>query len=69
MAGKKISDPFENALKLADGIPPGKKLSALQRGAEAALSKRLFFICGALKSGTTWLQLMLDAHPEIACRG
>ena len=29
----------------------------------------MFFICGAIKSGTTWLQLMLNAHPEIACRG
>ncbi len=69
MAGKKRSDPFDKALKLADGIPEWEELSALQRGAEAALSKRLFFISGALKSGTTWLQLMLDGHPEIACRG
>ena len=69
MAGKKRSDPFDKALKLADAMPAWEELSALQRGAEAALSKRLFFICGALKSGTTWLQLMLDGHPRIACRG
>jgi len=69
MTGKKTADPFEKALKLAGSIPPWEELSTLQRDAEAALSKRLFFICGALKSGTTWLQLMLDAHPEIACRG
>lgn len=24
---------------------------------------------GFMKSGTTWLQLLLDAHPEIACKG
>lgn len=30
---------------------------------------RLFFIGGSLKSGTTWLQLLLNAHPAIACRG
>ena len=24
---------------------------------------------GFLKSGTTWLQLLLDAHPEIVCKG
>jgi hypothetical protein len=33
------------------------------------LSKQLFFIGGALGSGTTWLQVLLDQHPEISCRG
>lgn len=28
-----------------------------------------FFVCGAPKSGTTWLQRMLDAHPQIQCSG
>jgi hypothetical protein len=28
-----------------------------------------FFLVGAAKSGTTWLQLVLDGHPEITCRG
>jgi hypothetical protein len=28
-----------------------------------------FFVCGAPKSGTTWLQRILDAHPEVACSG
>lgn len=28
-----------------------------------------FFVCGAPKSGTTWLQRMLDAHPQIHCSG
>ncbi|MDJ0896918.1 MAG: sulfotransferase [Alphaproteobacteria bacterium] len=31
--------------------------------------KQLFFVCGVVRSGTTWLQLLLDTHPEIACRG
>lgn len=35
----------------------------------AALAKPLFFIAGTERSGTTWLQLLMDAHPEIACRG
>lgn len=26
-------------------------------------------MCGAPKSGTTWLQRILDAHPEICCSG
>lgn len=33
------------------------------------LSRPLFFVAGAPKSGTTWLQLMLDGHPEIYCAG
>ena len=33
------------------------------------LSRQLFFIAATEKSGTTWLQLMLDAHPSVTCRG
>ena len=29
----------------------------------------VFFVVGYQKSGTTWLMRMLDAHPEILCRG
>lgn len=29
----------------------------------------VFFVCGAPKSGTTWLQRILDAHPEVCCSG
>lgn len=29
----------------------------------------LFIVTGVTKSGTTWLQRMLDCHPEIACGG
>ena len=29
----------------------------------------LFFVCGTGKCGSTWLQLLLDAHPDIICRG
>jgi hypothetical protein len=31
--------------------------------------KQIFFIGGTMKSGTTWLQLLLDAHPEVSCNG
>jgi sulfotransferase family protein len=31
--------------------------------------KQIFFVGGAIKSGTTWLQLLLDAHPEVSCNG
>jgi Sulfotransferase family len=45
--------------------------SWIQRQAEiAALAQRqLFFVGGAPRSGTTWLQHILDAHPDICCRG
>ncbi len=33
------------------------------------LSRRLFFVVGAQKSGTTWVQKLLDAHPEVMCAG
>ncbi len=69
MAATKNSDGLNKLLEYVDNVPPPEELTALREGAEAALSKPLFFVCGALKSGTTWLQLMLDAHPEIACRG
>jgi hypothetical protein len=29
----------------------------------------LFFIGGAPRSGTTWLQYLLDSHPDISCHG
>ena len=36
----------------------------------AEVAKRqLFFVGGAPRSGTTWLQQMLDCHPDISCRG
>ncbi|KRB81308.1 hypothetical protein ASE00_15055 [Sphingomonas sp. Root710] len=30
---------------------------------------RPLFVCGSPKSGTTWLQKILDAHSQIACAG
>jgi hypothetical protein len=32
-------------------------------------SCQLFFVGGAPRSGTTWLQYLLDSHPEVSCRG
>lgn len=35
----------------------------------AALVRPVFFIIGAPKSGTTWVQTLLDGHPDIRCAG
>lgn len=32
-------------------------------------ARQIFFVGGAPRSGTTWLQQMLDAHPDASCRG
>lgn len=31
--------------------------------------RQLFFIGGAPRSGTTWVQQLFDAHPEVSCHG
>lgn len=36
---------------------------------EETVRKPLFFIVGVAKSGTTWLQKLLDGHPDICCNG
>ena len=43
--------------------------ATLRKTIDDTFAKKLFFIMGTIKSGTTWLQLVLDGHPEIACRG
>jgi hypothetical protein len=40
-----------------------------QAGIAALAERQLFFVGGAPRSGTTWLQHILDAHPDISCRG
>jgi hypothetical protein len=32
-------------------------------------TRQLFFIGGAPRSGTTWVQELLDLHPAVSCRG
>src|SRR5258708_37063843 len=32
-------------------------------------AKELFFVGSTPKSGSTWLQVMLNAHPDISCSG
>ena len=35
----------------------------------ALRARQLFFVVGVPKSGTTWVQKVLDAHPAVECRG
>ncbi|HHN74972.1 MAG TPA: hypothetical protein ENK10_07055 [Acidobacteria bacterium] len=48
---------------------PANPLSALDRKLDALSRLEIFFVLGTMKAGTTWVQLLLDAHPEICCRG
>lgn len=50
-------------------MPPPRPLMELFEQLERVLSRQLFFVAGAPKSGTTWLQRLLDAHPEVMCAG
>lgn len=35
--------------------------------AAAVADRQVFFVLGCQKSGTTWLQRLLDAHPQVCC--
>ena len=35
----------------------------------ALRKKQIFFVGGTVRSGTTWLQLLLHAHPSVSCSG
>ena len=39
------------------------------RRLSAIADRQLFFLGGAPRSGTTWLQQILDAHPHASCKG
>jgi len=41
----------------------------LQTKLDQIFDKQIFFVVGYSKSGTTWLQFLLDAHPEVCCKG
>jgi Sulfotransferase family len=42
---------------------------AVQAAISELRKKQIFFIGGVMKSGTTWLQLLLNAHPRVSCNG
>lgn len=61
------------ALKEAEIAALRRELALARGDMEASKSTTgrmpVFFVVGYQKSGTTWLMRMLDAHPEILCKG
>jgi hypothetical protein len=50
--------------------PPGAfNYRAHQEAVAQLLERQIFFVGGAEKSGTSWLQHLLDAHPQVSCGG
>ena len=47
-------------------MPDNQALGSL---VQAVLERQLFFVAGQGKSGTTWLELILNAHPDVCCHG
>jgi hypothetical protein len=50
-------------------VTNGFDFDAMHHAITAIRRKQVFFVGGAAKSGTTWLQFLLNAHPEISCTG
>lgn len=58
-----MTETLNNSLKCSE------KLCTLIRDLENFQDKQIFFLGGFVKSGTTWIERLLDAHPEVACKG
>jgi hypothetical protein len=55
--------------KLGGGHEDVAKVKAAGSDGNGREDVPIFFVVGRPKSGTTWLQRMLNLHPEILCRG
>ena len=60
-------DPI--AIDLRVGGEGSGGFRALQERVAGALSVPMFFVVGSQRSGTTWVQKLLDAHPLLVCKG
>lgn len=45
------------------------KLTALLEELGSLEDKDVFFIGGVIKSGTTWVERLMDSHPQVVCKG
>lgn len=54
-----------------EGPAASRPTDAVERlgRAHAAVDRRVFFVVGCQKSGTTWVQRLLDGHPNVRCHG
>jgi len=50
-------------------LRPTMDFAATHRAVEELSQKQLFFVGGTIKSGTTWVQVLLNGHPEVSCCG
>jgi hypothetical protein len=57
------------SMAVASAVTNGFDFDAMHHAIAAIRRKQVFFVGGAAKSGTTWLQFLLNAHPEISCTG
>lgn len=48
---------------------PAQAFASQQTDVARVLDRKLFFIASCSKSGSTWLQHILDGHPNICCHG
>ncbi len=46
-----------------------EKLDSLIQRLRDLDDKQLFFVGGVIKSGTTWVERLLDSHPQVVCKG
>lgn len=53
----------------ATAVLNGFDFDAMHQAIATVRRKQVFFVGGAAKSGTTWLQYLLNAHPEVSCSG
>jgi hypothetical protein len=73
-AASKIGADGSAEQQLGGGPAPVAPLSdfdfrAVHESVRALLDKQIFFAGGSPKSGTSWLQRLLDLHPDVSCAG
>lgn len=56
-------------MSAATAVTNGFDFDTIHQAIATIRRKQVFFVGGAAKSGTTWLQLLLNAHPNISCSG
>jgi Sulfotransferase family len=54
---------------MPDPIDTGTPWLERHRQLAEIATRQLFFVGGAPRSGTTWVQELLDLHPAVSCRG